>query len=715
VSESTSRSTLFRPGENCRAVARANRVAILIDGAAYFDAFACAAQRAERSITIIAWDFDSRTPLRCDKQGKPTLALGDFLNTLAAERRRLHVRILDWDYPMIFGADREFPPPLFGLNWRPHRRVHFHYDNTHPPAGSHHQKIVVIDDKIAFVGGFDLAAKRLDTPAHRPDDPNRVVNGKAYPPFHDLMAVVDGEAAAALAAIARKRWAAATGERLSAVTTDGDPWPEGTSPEMRDVNVAVALTKPAANGDTGAHDIEQLYLDMIARAKRYIYIENQYFTADKIGAALAARLREPNPPEIVLVTRLLSHGWLEEMTMHVLRTRLIRELRAADHGNRFQVYYPHVDGLADGTCIDIHSKIMAVDDEWLRIGSANLSNRSMGFDSECDIAIEARGAAPIASAIRQLRDQLLGEHLGVSAAVVAREVEQTGSMIRAIGQLQSSERTLRELNELPLWPDAVIDAIGITDPERPVSLDRMVAQFASDVEIYKDISLWRHIIVIALLVAGLTAVWRLTPLADVVTPEAITEWARHFAGQWWAPLVVLVAYTPACVVMFPRPLITLAAVVAFGPWLGFVYGMSGILLAALATYLAGRMFRRETVRRISGEKLNRMTTALRRRGLLAMTALRLVPLAPFAVEGLVAGAIRIRVLDYVLGTFLGMLPGVLAATIFGDQIETALRDPSQVNYWLVAGVVIVLLIGSLVVKKWLARMETVPAEGNARA
>ena len=79
---------------------------------------------------------------------------------------------------------------------------------------------------------------------------------------------------------------------------------------------------------------------------------------------------------------------------------------------------------------------------------------------------------------------------------------------------------------------------------------------------------------------------------------------------------------------------------------------------------------------------------LRQRGLVAMTALRLVPLAPFAVEGVIAGAIRITLRDFMLGTALGMLPGTLAATVFGDQLEAALRDPADVNLWLIAGVVV---------------------------
>ena len=94
---------------------------------------------------------------------------------------------------------------------------------------------------------------------------------------------------------------------------------------------------------------------------------------------------------------------------------------------------------------------------------------------------------------------------------------------------------------------------------------------------------WGKILAIALLVAALTALWRHTPLSELVTPERIVNWAHDVGNVWWAPLVVMAAYTPACFVMFPRPLITLFAVIAFGPVYGFVFSLTGIVGAALST------------------------------------------------------------------------------------------------------------------------------------
>ncbi|HEY9380867.1 MAG TPA: VTT domain-containing protein [Burkholderiales bacterium] len=704
MSEPRSSTTLFRPGENTCAVARAQRVALLVDGDAYFTAFMRAAERAQRSIMILSWDFDSRTRLHFDSAIKHPSHLGDFLNSLVRRKRRLHIHILDWDYPVIFGTEREFSP-IYGLSWNPHRRVHVHFDDTHPLAGSHHQKIVVIDDKVAFVGGLDLTCRRWDTPEHRPDDPRRTADHKPYPPFHDLMMMVDNKAAEALAHIARGRWLRATQEKLQSAVVLGDPWPPQIEADFSDVDIGIACTSPPTNGGKAVRDVEQLYLDMIARAQDYIYIENQYFTSYKIAQALTARLQEDNGPEIVLVTRLLSHGWLEEMTMHVLRTRLIRELRAADRNHRFNVYYPHIEGLRAGTCIDMHSKLMVVDDEWLRIGSSNLSNRSMGVDTECDAVIEAGGDRHVREVIRRFRDSLLAEHLNAAPEHVARAVAESSSIGGAVEMLQSEARTLKPLNDLPQWSEAVISAAAIADLERPVSLDSLIDQFSPDVESDSRKSRWVKLGLAVGGIAALALAWRFTPLADVFTAENITGWARDFSGRWWAPLAIVLAYIPASVVMFPRPLITLAAVVAFGPWLGFAYSMSGIVLSAVAAYYVGRMMDRDTVRRIAGERLNRLSNILRQRGLIAMTALRLVPLAPFVVESLVGGAIRIKLFDFTAGTALGLLPGVLAATVFGGQIEAALTDPTKINYPLVIGVVVLLIVASFFVRRWFLKME----------
>ncbi|MGH8176215.1 MAG: VTT domain-containing protein [Steroidobacter sp.] len=710
-------SSLFDAGRNCWRVEPASRAAFLIDADAYFRAFVAAARKAQRSILITGWDFHSRTRLLCKNDDGEELELGEFLNDLVRRRRELQIHILTWDYPMIFGLDREWAP-LYGLGWKPHHRVHFRYDNTHPVGGSHHQKVVVIDDSIAFNGGIDLTCRRWDTCDHAPDNAHRVIKGASYPPFHDLMMAVDGSAARALGDLVRERWRKATHHTIEAPaqrrklfrrrgsTGAADSrWPDSLESSVDDVRIAIARTEPAVNGSAGVREVEALYMDMIAAARRSIYIENQYFTSEKIGDALAERLRERDGPELFMVLRELSHGWLEELTMQTLRTRLIEKLRAADVHDRFRVFYPFIAGLKSGTCIDVHSKMIIIDDDILRIGSANLANRSMGLDTECDLAIEAQGRDAVQTAIQGFRARLLAEHLGFERTEVQRATAEKGSLRAAIEVLQREDRTLKPLIVHTQPSETVLSVVSVADPERPVALSDLVKLFNPDVEGQPEKSssgpAWGKIAAIAALIVGLTALWKFTPLAEFLDGNQITRWARRVGEQWWAPLLTMLSYTPAAFTMFPRPLITLFAVVAFGPLFGFVYAMLGIELSAWVTFIVGRRLDRTTVRRVAGAKLNAILDVLRHRGLLAMTALRLVPLAPFAVEGVVAGAVRVKLWHFMVGTAIGILPGTLTSTVFGDQLQVWLEDPNEINYWLIAAVLLVLGSATWLVRRWL--------------
>jgi phospholipase D1/2 len=214
---------------------------------------------------------------------------------------------------------------------------------------------------------------------------------------------------------------------------------------------------------------------------------------------------------------------------------------------------------------------------------------------------------------------------------------------------------------------------------------------------------WGMLISALAVCAALAAAWRYTPLSELITAERITGWARASREVKWAPIIVMLVYTPATFVMFPRPLLTLLTVIAFGPWLGFVYGMTGILVAAAATYYAGQLLPHKMVNRLAGDRLDEVGGALRRHGLLSVLALRILPAAPFAVEGMIAGAAHVKLWHYIAGTFLGMLPGVLTTTIFGDQMAAALEDVSKINYWLAGGAAVVFVVVIYFVRRWFTK------------
>ena len=458
-------------------VAKADHVAFLVDADAYF----CAVQRAflsaRRTIFIIGWDVDSRVPVCRNVQGYPA-QLGPFLSKLVEESPDLDVYVLGWDYAPVYVFEREaFPRIKFGALTP--ARVHFELDNSHPPAGSHHQKIVVIDDRIAFCGGLDLCDVRWDTPEHRADDPRRVdLRGKIYRPHHDVQIAVDGEAALTLGEVARERWHVATGRDVRAAEATEGEWPATIPVDMRDVEVGIVRTMPKWGPRTTAtHEVESLWLDSIRAAQHSIFVENPYFTSSTCAEAIASRLREPDGPEVVLVIPQESSGWMEDLTMGVLRDRVLCTIYDADlHGHLRIVspYVPAADPDAPPISLNLHSKVCIVDDTFLRIGSSNLTNRSMGLDTECDLAIEANGSTERREAIVGFRNRLLAEHLDARPDTVAAAVEAAGSIGGAIDLLATGKRLL-----CPYHPctsslaDNLLPDGTIVDPREPLTMERI--------------------------------------------------------------------------------------------------------------------------------------------------------------------------------------------------------------------------------------------------
>lgn len=216
---------------------------------------------------------------------------------------------------------------------------------------------------------------------------------------------------------------------------------------------------------------------------------------------------------------------------------------------------------------------------------------------------------------------------------------------------------------------------------------------------------WKWIGLAVVIFAGLAALWRYTPLADFLDRERIASWAQAVRHTPWAPVAIVLAYTPAAFVMFPRPVITLLAVIAFGRWAGFAYAMVGILLSGLAAYWIGRLLPMATVRRYAGRHLEPATKALERHGVIAVFLMRVLPTAPHVVCSALAGALRVKVWQFSVGTSLGMLPGVLAATVFGGELAAALDDRQKMSWWIAGGVVVLAVVSAVAVRLWVKQRE----------
>ena len=455
--------------------AKATRANVVIDADGYFELVREAMCNAEQRIFLIGWDFDTRIKLSggrrwwnlAEKDRYPA-RLGSFILWLAKRTDGMQVRILKWNFALLKTLFRGVMI-LDLLRWTKTSAIDFKFDSAHPIGCSHHQKIVVIDDRLAVCGGIDMTSDRWDTRGHFHEDVRRrMPNGKPYGPWHDMTMIMEGEVAQALGELGRSRWEIAGGAELEPCKPQtASPWPVRLSAEFENVEIGIARTRAAYDDLEQIAEIEALFLEHIARAKRFIYAETQYFAARKIAEAIAVRLEEDDPPEIIIINPRNADGWLEQTAMDSARNRLMQAVREKDHKDRFRIYVPYTSG---GTPIYVHAKLTIIDDEILRVGSANMNNRSMGLDSECDVFLDSARPANghIGPAITRIRHSLLAEHCGISNDEVASLLEKHGSMRAMVDALEPEGKHLAPLpiEALNGVEKALADS-SVLDPERP--------------------------------------------------------------------------------------------------------------------------------------------------------------------------------------------------------------------------------------------------------
>ena len=457
---------------------KATRAHVVVDAADYFELIHEAMLLARQRIFMIGWDFDSRIRLargrrwwNLPSKDRPPARLGAFFIWLVERTPGLQIRLLKWNFGALKFLLRG-TMILDLIRWMMQPSIDFKFDSAHPLGCSHHQKIVVIDDCFAVCGGIDMTSDRWDTPDHLHEDRRRRrPNGKPYGPWHDVTMMMEGDVAIALSELGRKRWQLAGGERLPpCLPQEGTPWPDQLVAEFRDVEIGIARTRAQYRGTREVHEIEKLFLEQIARAKRFIYAESQYFASRSIAEAIAEKMSEPEPPEIILINPVSAEGWLEQTAMDGARVRLLHAIGEKDTGNRFRLYTPLTSG---GSAIYVHAKLMIVDDEILRVGSANMNNRSMGLDSECDVFIDAArpGNGHVIPAIARLRHKLLAEHCGVPTVEMEALLDQYNSMAEAIQAAQSRGKRLAPFTLRPLTDaEKTVADNALFDPERPEEL-----------------------------------------------------------------------------------------------------------------------------------------------------------------------------------------------------------------------------------------------------
>jgi phosphatidylserine/phosphatidylglycerophosphate/cardiolipin synthase-like enzyme len=380
---------------------RHNSVTVLIDGDAYFQRLCTALTEARRYVYVAGWCLTPHIPLlRCTPDDLIRSRLVDVLSEVS---KRVPVRILLWGgAPAIIkpttkqvkAAQEMFRNQATG-------DLLCELDNTSRLSHCHHQKAVVVDGELAFVGGIDLTTfggDRWDRPEH---------HLRASVNWHDVSTLVKGEVVADVEENFRQRWQAVTGDA-------GLPHRVADVDESLGTPAQVVRSIPAgryAFAEKGEFGIHHFYVQAIKRADRLIYLETQYLWSPEVMDALieAMERKRTQPFRIVIVlpARATSGKWDND--------RHVEKLRKADAGRGIaEVYSLYTSGPSGGVHpfqyrpTNVHAKVGIIDDQWLTVGSANLNDRGLVTDSEMNVVVNDPSLAAAT------RADLWAEHLGLS-------------------------------------------------------------------------------------------------------------------------------------------------------------------------------------------------------------------------------------------------------------------------------------------------------------
>lgn len=390
---------------------RHNHLTPLIDGDSYFENLLQAIERAESYIFIAGWCLTPDVPLR--HESREELAETRLLPVLQRVAQRVPVRILLWGGARALlhptRADARQVAERFNALGEPNLLCRL--DNTARFSHCHHQKTVVVDGQLAYVGGMDLTTYqgyRLDVPGHAL---------RAGPNWHDMEVKIEGEAVADVEHNFRQRWAGACADR-SAGTRDLPPAREPRVDPAWQTPAQIVRTIPHSNYASvkrGEYGIYHTYLAALSRARRFIYIENQYLWSPQVMDVLIDQLHRPHdrPFRIVIVLPAGAHSGKWDNDQHV------KQLRDEDGGRGIvAIYSLYASGAGAGLYafryrpVYLHAKVAVIDDTWLTVGSANLNNRGLITDSELNVVTNDAELA------RRVRIDLWAEHLALPRAQI---------------------------------------------------------------------------------------------------------------------------------------------------------------------------------------------------------------------------------------------------------------------------------------------------------
>ena len=687
---------IFEPGQNCWVESKARFATPLIDCANYYKALHSAIVKASHSIFIVGWDIDSRIRLlrgEDEQNSEAPSVISDLLKWKAQQNPDIKIYLLRWDSSLAFFAQREMWAKEVWEEKTPDN-VETVLDDTIPMGGSQHQKIVVIDDEVVFSGGMDVSTNRWDTRDHPVVSSERNGPDGEYGPLHDVQMVSSGPIVLDFAKLVRWRWQRVAEDtpidiREEARNGESEPlpkvWPDDYPPLFENVECALARTIPFMDEVEPAQEVRHMLLDLIGQAESIIYIENQFTTRQEIAEALNKQLKLKPDLSVIVVSSYEPKGKFECEAFWASRIEFKAILENGIDPKRVKLTYSSIEDMKGRKAYKrIHSKVMTIDDKYLVIGSSNLSNRSMTLDTEIDTVLY--GNTPENQArVAQIRNDLLAEHTG-RALKDMDEIFNNEYPVQALVNNQIAHGyVLTEVHDEVFTEHSVNNIFrALSDPEEPLISVPTLDGSALPARNPRRRSIMVMIGLAVIAVLGGLMFWASQSI-DWLSSDNISAFLEKSRGTYFALPTVLLVYVVGGILFFPVTVLSLAVAAIFGPIWGPIYGILGALLSSAILFGIGKISGNAGLRKIGGPKVAAVDEKLKQSGIVGVAAIRMLPIAPFSLVNLVAGISSIGIIQFLVGTFLGMFPPMIAKGLVGDSIAQIWQNPSASTISYLAG------------------------------
>ena len=390
--------------------------------------------------------------------------------------------------------------------------------------------------------------------------------------------------------------------------------------------------------------------------------------------------------------------------MGILRAEALAYLIQKDKHHRLRLRTPVVSGGGESRRVAVHAKVLVIDDALAKIGSANFSNRSMGLDSECDLAIEGSDDASCAF-VASVRNRLLGEHMGLAAREVGLRLAAHGSLLRLVDDHPASGP--RALIPTPTAGDAPFDFAvldgAIFDPPEPWSANLLLDR-AVPVPLRRRLARrWLRPAVLVVAVLLLWGLWhRLDPHAHRFH-TAVLRLTAFVAERPAGVAVAILAYGLATALFIPVTLLATATLTVFGLWPGVLVAWSGGLLGATLSHAIGGALGPRAVAWIPERLGGGLRRFITRQAFWSVVFMRLLPLGNFGALNTIAGAIKVPRRSFILGNMVGLLPGLVGLGVMVDRVLEMLRHPTLANVLVALALLGLIAWGGVLLRRRFAR------------